>query len=248
MATHRILVINTANAEKVNLLPELEKSEFELIYETDIKKAIRLIKFKKIDFIICWNTNSDKQYDILTNNIKETQRLNNLPLITFFKKGDNSDRIHALKQGSQDCFIREINEEELLLKIRNLLLLSKTINIGNHLISEDQLEDSPDIKFMENLTQCINENLSNKNLDLPLLSNKLACSTSTIQKKVKKITGKSVSILINEYRLNQAQLLLENGNKSISEIVDLVGFGGASYFSKCYKAYFGFTPSKKKIE
>jgi transcriptional regulator GlxA family with amidase domain len=42
--------------------------------------------------------------------------------------------------------------------------------------------------------------------------------------------------------LQKAQQLLAEARGSVAEVASLVGFADASYFSRCYKAYFGTTP------
>lgn len=50
----------------------------------------------------------------------------------------------------------------------------------------------------------------------------------------------------NECRLRIADILLRNGNASISEIAGQVGFGDEAYFSRAYKKSRGFSPNEAK--
>ena len=45
-------------------------------------------------------------------------------------------------------------------------------------------------------------------------------------------------------RLKAAAKLLENGQQNITRIAIQVGFSNPSYFSQCFKAYFGVRPSE----
>lgn len=225
----------------------LNDSTFLVDYESELKSAIRKIKFKKNDIILIYSKSLDSDFIQLIGKINEAKRLKNTPIICHFENCDQSERIKSFEFGVHDCLVGEQNPLEIKLKFINLIQLSQSFILSNPILEDNQLEPNSINKFMEKLTACIEENLPNKDLDLITLSKKLSVSTSTIQKKIKKETGKSVSVFISEYRLNRAQILIESGNYQISEIVELVGFGGASYFSKCYKDYFGFTPSKKNM-
>jgi AraC-like DNA-binding protein len=44
-------------------------------------------------------------------------------------------------------------------------------------------------------------------------------------------------------RLQQAKLLLAQGNMNVSEVAYAVGFDSLSYFSKVFKKYYGLSPS-----
>jgi len=62
----------------------------------------------------------------------------------------------------------------------------------------------------------------------------------------KAITGVSPVQYQNEYRIQIADVLLKNSDKSISEIADICGFDDAAYFSRCYKKHTGISPREKR--
>ncbi|MGN0179387.1 MAG: AraC family transcriptional regulator [Monoglobaceae bacterium] len=49
-----------------------------------------------------------------------------------------------------------------------------------------------------------------------------------------------------EYRIQMANILLKNTNKSISEIAAFCGFDDVCYFSRCYKKHTGISPKKSR--
>ena len=72
----------------------------------------------------------------------------------------------------------------------------------------------------------------------------MAMSGSTLYKKLKVLTGESPNSLIRIMRLKRAASLLEKNESSITEILMSVGFSNPSYFTRCFKAYFGVTPKE----
>ncbi len=58
--------------------------------------------------------------------------------------------------------------------------------------------------------------------------------------------GKSPASVLKETRMAAAKKLLEEGNLQIQQIARSVGFEDASYFSKCFKHYYGHSPSDIK--
>lgn len=105
-------------------------------------------------------------------------------------------------------------------------------------------------KKRESLTQkmevYIADNLDNEQFGVKHLAQMMGVSRSQLHRKLKKINGKSISTFIREYRLRRALELLEKGDFNTSEVADKVGFGSASYFSKCFTDYFGYSPSRAK--
>ncbi|GAB1449617.1 MAG: AraC family transcriptional regulator [Bacteroidia bacterium] len=175
-------------------------------------------------------------------------RLHVCPVLLLANPMQIRNQSFLLENGITDCIDPELGPEISRIKIRNWAEITQRLRSpfqpGFVSTSKDNRNN-----FIDNLTHIIEKHLSNENLDLETLSKEIHQSKSTIQKKLKRLANKSVSVYIREIRLNHAKRLLEESNMSISEIVDYVGFGGASYFSKCFKDLYGEIPSnwKKKI-
>ena len=91
----------------------------------------------------------------------------------------------------------------------------------------------------------IQNNLGNSELSVETISKEMGISRAQLYRKIKTMTGISPNDIIREARLKRADRLLETTDKSISEIAYEVGFSSPSYFTKCYREFFGRTPNKK---
>lgn len=60
----------------------------------------------------------------------------------------------------------------------------------------------------------------------------------------KELTGDSPLLLLNRFRVRQAQQLLKSGNQPITEIAFDSGFGSSQYFSRVFQKLAGTTPSE----
>lgn len=56
--------------------------------------------------------------------------------------------------------------------------------------------------------------------------------------------GKAPHTVLTEVRMNAAKDLLAQGNLQVQQAAQMVGFEDASYFSKCFKQFFGYPPKK----
>ncbi len=74
--------------------------------------------------------------------------------------------------------------------------------------------------------------------------NYLLMSRGNVWRKIKMLTGQSVTEFIRTIRLKKAIHLLESGKYYVSEIAYKFGFTSPVYFIKCFKAQFGKTPSE----
>ena len=107
---------------------------------------------------------------------------------------------------------------------------------------------SQDTIFVEKLNAAIRENLSNTNLKMEELGEKVGLSRVQLYRKVKAITGLSPVELLRQMRLQQGYVLLLTTNKTVSEIAFEVGFNTPGYFSKCFKEQYGKMPTDLRLQ
>ena len=96
--------------------------------------------------------------------------------------------------------------------------------------------------FLKKLNRVVQQNLSNSELSIELLAEKMNLSRSQLHRVLKKFTNLSASHYVRLYRLKVAAKLLQQPNVIISQVAYRVGFRNLSYFSKSFKEVFGKTP------
>jgi AraC family transcriptional activator of pobA len=62
----------------------------------------------------------------------------------------------------------------------------------------------------------------------------------------KKLTGRTFVDFVNGCRVNEADRLLRESAWNVTEIAERIGCGNANYFTKLYKKYKGYPPSKSR--
>lgn len=104
--------------------------------------------------------------------------------------------------------------------------------------------------FIEKAELIVLENISNEQFGVSQLADLMHMSRSNLLRKIKKETTLSASKFISKVRLIKSKELLEDKDLTISEISYQVGFGSSSYFIKCFREYYGYSPGElgKKIE
>lgn len=76
----------------------------------------------------------------------------------------------------------------------------------------------------------------------------IGMSRTSLHRKITTCSGKSISIYIREFRLAKAYELLTNGRQPIGHIAYSVGFSDLAYFSRCFKALYGQSPTDLRKE
>ncbi|MCK5677790.1 MAG: helix-turn-helix domain-containing protein, partial [Flavobacteriaceae bacterium] len=105
-----------------------------------------------------------------------------------------------------------------------------------------------DKAFVNKVQQIILNHIEDEKLNVNILSFEIGLSRSQVWRKVKALTGKSVSQFICEVRLKEAAKLIQKDEFTAAEIAYKVGFNSPSYFHKCFHDHFGVTPGDYKTE
>ncbi|WP_158299388.1 helix-turn-helix domain-containing protein [Paenibacillus antri] len=100
----------------------------------------------------------------------------------------------------------------------------------------------------ETVKDIIKENYKDPNLNMQGLSSMVRISYDYLGRLFKKNETMSISDYINEVRLEQARILLETKDYSVSQIMEQVGFTNHSYFFKLFKKKFGTTPREYRLK
>lgn len=188
----------------------------------------------------------------LCQSLKKDTRTSHIPIILLTAKSDVASRIEGLKKGADDYLAKPFHEEELLVRLKNLLkirhqLQERYSDLYNKPFSSlSESESKNEDEFILNLKEIFEQHLLDSKFDLNLLSKKMFLSRSQFGRKVKALTGKSPTLYLRLLRLQKARHLLLNSKRSIKEIAYEVGFSDPNYFTRSYVEEFGESPSKTR--
>lgn len=249
---YTVLIVED-NLELRNYLKaELSKS-YKVITAENGKKGYELAVQRLPDIIITDVIMPVMDGLQLCKNIKGDLKTSHIPLLMLSAKAMVNDRLEGIDSGA-DMYLSKPFELDILKSSLAQLITSRQIMFKKFYtgITKDGKEKttSLDNDFIQKILHFINENLSESDLSVELLSSKVFLSRSQLYRKIKTLTGVSVNEFIRNVRLEKAKQLLEQGNKNINinEISYKVGFTSPSYFAKCYKIKYGYLPHQKSKE
>ncbi|CAM4382851.1 AraC family transcriptional regulator [Zobellia roscoffensis] len=104
-----------------------------------------------------------------------------------------------------------------------------------------------DREFLNRISIYMEENMSDDTYWVDDLSYDMNTSRSTFFRKLKKLTGYAPKDYMRNMRLTRAAELLENGQLRIAEVSYQVGFSDPNYFSKCFRRFYGTSPSDYSV-
>ncbi len=172
-----------------------------------------------------------------------------LPVIMLTAWAEARDKLKALRIGVDDYLTKPFDEEELLVRIDNLLKnQAARYQEPTPETSEAKaalLLSGEDRGWLEAFENYIRENLSSDILTVPFLAREFAMSESTLLRQLKRLTGLTPNQYLQEMRLDKARRLLENRTyNSISRVAAEVGYTDSRSFSRSFRKRFGKLPSE----
>lgn len=193
----------------------------------------------------------------VTKKLRESDVTNHIPIILLTAKGDLESRLKGWREKADEYLTKPFSVDELLLRIKNLLdirnILKKRFaeialtqpekSLITEKASEESSQDAEQQKFLENLNEVLESIYSNSEIKVSDISEQIAMSDRQFHRKLKSIVDLAPSEYLRHFRLNKAKALLIDGKPS-NFVTYEVGFSSQSYFSRCFKAQFGVSPSE----
>ena len=179
----------------------------------------------------------------LLEQLKTNNSTRHIPVIMLTARADVQDKLKALRIGVDDYLTKPFDEEELQVRIENLLM-NRT---GRMFEEEEALEPTyseVDQEWLSQFEAFVQTNIASDLISVSTLSETFAMSESTLLRQLKRLTGLTPGQYLKEVRLTEARNLLERGSyRSISEVATAVGYGDSTAFSRSFKKRFGKSPS-----
>lgn len=239
-----ILIIDD-NADVRDYVKSLLKEEYTVIEAPDgragLKKAMKYVP----DAIIC-----DVMMPVMDGleccrKLKTELQTSHIPVMLLTACSLDEQRIQGFECGADSYISKPFNSKLLLVRLRNLMDNHKRLKqfFGDKTTLSKEPVSDVDKGFVDRFRELIEENLADSELSVEDLGSKMGLSRVQLYRKIKALTNYSPNELVRIARLKKAAFLLASSEKTISEITYEVGFTSPSYFTKCYKDYFGESPT-----
>lgn len=109
-----------------------------------------------------------------------------------------------------------------------------------------QALSSENDELMKKLMSYIEENIAVSDIVIEDMAAAVGLSRTGLYRKVKNLVGTSPMEFLREARIRKAMQMLDNPSVNVSEVAYACGFSDPKYFSKCFKAATGQTPTEYK--
>ncbi|PQV50540.1 monosaccharide ABC transporter substrate-binding protein (CUT2 family) [Jejuia pallidilutea] len=243
---HYSILIIEDNLDLVTYLKGKLAADY-LVYTSDGTDAIDKALEHIPDIIVCDVNLPEKSGFDICKTLKNDLRTSHIPTIILTAQSSKESYIQGLQSGADLYLTKPFSYAILLQSIKSLLYNREKLRYYyvNNIYRLDNSEDNfgPfEQNFISNINELINNNLDNSNFSVEQLADELNISRIQLYRKMKAISGISISDYIQNIRLEKAKVLLNETTLTISEVAYATGFSSPSYFSTSFKNKYSKTP------
>tara|TARA_R110002049_G_scaffold9462_1_gene48214 strand:- start:17461 stop:21630 length:4170 start_codon:yes stop_codon:yes gene_type:complete len=248
LSSHTLLIVED-NTELRNYLKNELKSQYKILLAKNGKEGLQMAKEFLPDIIMTDVIMPEMDGFLFCKHIKSDIKTSHIPLLMLTAKTTIENRMEGIENGADAYMVKPFDMGLLKLRLSQLitsrqLIFNKYFNVISDV--ETNNTTSMDKEFIEKVLSYINESIGDPDLNVESLASQLNLSRSQFYRKIKALTNQTANEFIRNIRLLKAKQMIEMGNSNISEVCYKVGFSSPSYFTKCFKSYFGILP--KEIE
>lgn len=239
------------NADVRNYVKSLLIDEFTVLEagngQEGLEKAMKYVP----DVIVC-----DVMMPIMDGweccqRLKSEPQTSHIPVMLLTACAQDEQRITGFESGADSYISKPFNSKLLVVRVQNLIANRRRLKqfFGDSTTLAKESVSDVDKDFVGRFRQLIEEQLANTDLSVETLGDQMGMSRVQLYRKVKALTNYTPVELLRVARLKRAASLLASTDKTVAEITYEVGFSSPSYLTKCYKEYFGESPTdflKKK--
>jgi signal transduction histidine kinase/DNA-binding response OmpR family regulator len=251
-ARENTILIVDDNLEIRNYLNQLLNEDYNVISARDGVEAIEIASEEIPDLILCDIMMPRKDGLAVCKELKEQLNTSHIPILLLTARSANLFEIKSLDTGADDFITKPFDPD--IVKARISSALKNRLKLREHFLNKVRFEPSvsnsqnkdSETLFIERLVQLVEENLMNDQFGIESIMAILHMSQSTLYRKIKSLTGLSLTAFIRSIRIKKAAEIILTENEKLKTVSLLVGFNDYKHFSESFKKQFGCLPSEYK--
>ena len=241
------------NEEILEYLSDILREDFKIMTATNGEKGVNKALTNIPDLIVSDVMMPVKDGIALCKELKTNITTSHIPIILLTARTSTVYEIEGLEHGADDYVKKPFNAS--IIKARINSIIDNRNKIKSHFLNKIRFEPSPskvdenddaETKFIKKAIKMVEDNLQNESFDIESLTEELNMSRSSLFRKIKSLTGLSLSAFIRSIRVKKAAQLILTEDLSLKEIAYEVGFNTYKYFKVSFEKQFDCLPSDYK--
>ena len=179
--------------------------------------------------------------------LKADSALSHIPVLLLTAKTDIEFQREGLAAGAFDYILKPFDTEVLFRKIDNVIRQQDVLKQG--ILKNIGISDingkytSYDRRLIEKLNGIIETRMAEPDFSVDSIAKELSLSRMSLHRKIKALTGLSMTGYVNIIRIRYARNMFDSGCDRCNDAMMAIGIDSASYFNKLFKEQYGVSPS-----
>lgn len=263
---HITILVVEDNADLREFLYGILSADYHVLLAENGQVGLELAKRDMPDFILSDVTMPVMDGLTMVHLIKQDKNISHIPIIILSAKASAEDRARGFEEGI-DAYItkpfsatylkgriqaiishRQVLQQEYLEQIGSTSTDADTANKAEERqMAQEEVNDFTksvtNDATMQQIVDCIKQEMHSPNMKIDDIARHMGMSRSVLYSKIKNAVGMTPIDLVHNLRLKQAQEMLRNSDRPVSDIAYAVGFSDPKYFSKVFRKEVGMSPT-----
>lgn len=243
----KVLVIED-NEDIRQFLKEEISNYFNVETAADGTEGFEKAKQCEPDLIVCDVLMPGMNGFEVTRKLKTEINTSHIPIILLTALSSEDKHLEGIEAGADAYIPKPFSSKLLMARIFHLIkqreVLRKKFSSEPGITHTSLCTNTRDKDFIARLTVILEHNMSDPNFSVDKFAQLMKLGRTVFYKKIRGVTGYSPNEYLRIMRMKKAaELLLSPENYTVAEVAYKVGINDPFYFSKCFKAQFGISPS-----
>lgn len=241
-----VLVVDD-DSEIRSFLERILVDSYNVFKAENAEDALEIVKKEELDIIVSDIIMPGISGVEFCSNIKESIEFSHIPVILLTGTSSPEVKLKGIECGADDYITKPFERQLLLARIKNILKgrdsLKKyffnevTLQSNNEKVSEEYSV------FLKKGIEIVERHLKDHDFNVGVFNEEMGMSRSNILRRVKSISGLTISEFIRYIRLKKAAELMIQTDIQIKEVAYEVGINDIRYFRQQFNKVFGINPS-----
>jgi CheY-like chemotaxis protein len=244
----KILIVED-NEELRNFLKLSLQQSYSVVAAENGEAALAILKKSHPEIIITDIRMPLMDGIALSRHLKQDLQTSHIPILILSALHEKEALFSAFDAQVDDYITKPFDITILKFKIKNLLLSrqifkKRILALAYNQIEPNLIANQQDQQFVEKVIALVHTNIADSSFSVARFASGIGVSKTVLYEKLNALVGQTPNDFVKTLRIKHAMKLFnENAYSSVAEVATLSGFDDPRYFSTCFKAFYGRSPS-----
>ncbi len=243
----KVLIVDD-DAEMRNYIGQLLESSYTVFEAESAENALKILKKTEPDIIISDIVMPGISGVEFCSKVKETLEYSHIPVILLTGTSSPEVKLKGIECGADDYVTKPFEKDLLVARIKSILKSRDALKkfFFNEVTLQGNNEKVPEeySTFLKTGIEIVERHIEDRDFNVQVFIKEMKMSRTTIYRRVKAISGLSITEFIRYIRLKKAAELMIKTDIQVKEVSYAVGINDPKYFREQFNKIFGINPSE----